>query len=265
MAFTLLHICGGFCKLVHLACTTPPLQTTKAFQIFDEDVHKCFAQCTAVDTSDHAWHQARLSLSRGGLGLRSLAQHSPATYIASLCTSGFGPQSQHHLVSANQMFNSFIPPSEAINAKAILLTPVTRKSLSFELDDYLFKVLLDMSSIADKARLLSVSSPHAGSWLSVTPSEGLGLHLDPSQFQVLSSGGLAWTFPMVHAAHCALRLPGIHLAIMLLPAKGVVMWFPATTNCVISLRSPAGELIWVSRWKWVTISSITATRVQLTF
>ena len=41
-----------------------------------------------------------------------------------------------------------------------------------------------MSSIADKARLLSVSSPHAGSWLSVTPSEGLGLHLDPSQFQV---------------------------------------------------------------------------------
>ena len=84
-------------------------------------------------------------------------------------------------------------------------------------------------------------------------------------FRLLSSCGLAWTFPMVHAAHCALRLPWIHLAIMLLPAKGVVMWFPATINCVISLRSPAGELIWVSRWKWVTISPITATPVQLTF
>ena len=35
---------------------------------------------------------------------------------------------------------------------------------------------------------------------------------------------------MVHAAHCALRLPWIHLAIMKLPAKGVVMWFPATTK-----------------------------------
>ena len=34
---------------------------------------------------------------------------------------------------------------------------------------------------------------------------------------------------------------------MLLPAKGMVMWFPTTTNCVISLRSPAGKLIWVSR------------------
>eukprot|EP00731_Ephydatia_muelleri_P007115 Em0003g1363a len=182
VAFTLLRICGGFCKLVHLAHTTPPLHTTKAFQIFDEDVCKCFAQCTAVDTSDHAWYQARLSLSRGRLGLHSLAQHSPAAYIASLCTSGFGPQSQHHLVSATQMFNSFLPPSEAINAEALLLTHVTQKSLSSKLDDYLFKVLLDMSSIADKARLLSVSSPHAG--------------------LLLSSGGLAWIFPMVHAAHC---------------------------------------------------------------
>ena len=52
------------------------------------------------------------------------------------------------------------------------------------LDNHLFKVLLDMSSVADKAHLLSVSSPHAASWLSVTPSADLSLHLDPSQFQV---------------------------------------------------------------------------------
>ena len=64
----------------------------KGLSDIDEDVRKCFAQCTAVDTSDHAWHQARLSLSRSGLRLRSLAQHSPAAYIASLCTSGFGSQ-----------------------------------------------------------------------------------------------------------------------------------------------------------------------------
>ena len=77
VAFTLLRVCGG------------PLHTTK------EDVCRCSAQCTAVDTSDHAWHLARLSLSRGGLGLsrgglglHSLAQHSPAAYITSLCTSG---------------------------------------------------------------------------------------------------------------------------------------------------------------------------------
>ena len=88
------------CKLVHLAHTTCPLHTIKAFELFDDDVCKCIAQCTAVDTSDHAWHQARLSQSRGGLGLHSLAQHSPAAYIASLCAYGVGSQLQYHFASA---------------------------------------------------------------------------------------------------------------------------------------------------------------------
>ena len=110
-------------------------------------------------------------------------QHSPAAYIASLCSSGFWSQSQCHLASAIHLFNSSVPLSEAINSEVLLLTPVTQKSLSSKLDNHLFKVLLDTSSVADKARMLSVFSPHAASWLSVTPSEGLGLHLDPFQFQ----------------------------------------------------------------------------------
>ena len=163
------------------------------------------------------------------------------------------------------MFNSFLPPSEAINLEALLLTSVTQKSLSSKLDDHLFKVLLDMSSIADKARLLSVSSLMQVHGCLLLRQKVLDSILTLPNFRLPSSGGLAWTFLMVHAAHCALRLPWTHLAIMLLPAKGVVMWFPATTNCVMSLQSPAGELIWVSRWKWVIISPITATPVQLTF
>ena len=103
-------------------------------------------------------------------------------------TSAFGSQLQHHLASAIQLFNSSVQPSEAINSEALLLTVVTQKSLSFKLDDHHFKVLLDVSSIADKAHLLS-------------PSEGL--HLDPSQFHV----AIKWLkFLMVLAAHCALRL-----------------------------------------------------------
>ena len=64
---------------LHLLCIPQ-----RPFSYLMRDVRKCFAQCTAVDTSDHAWHQPRLSLSRGGLGLCSLAQHSPAAYIATL-------------------------------------------------------------------------------------------------------------------------------------------------------------------------------------
>ena len=151
---------------------------------------KCFAQCTAVDTSDHAWHQARLSLSRDGMGLISLTQHYPASYIASLCTSGFGSQSQHHLVSATQMFNYFVSPLEAINSEAVLLNPVTRKNLSSKLDDHLFKVLLDMSSFADKLTCC-VSSPHAGSWLSLILQSILDSIVTLPNFRLPLSGGLA--------------------------------------------------------------------------
>ena len=57
-------------------------------------------------------------------------------------------------------------------------------------DSILFILLfscVNISSIiiADRARLLSVSSPHAASWVSVIPSKGLGLHLQPSEFQVV--------------------------------------------------------------------------------
>ena len=36
----------------------------------------------------------------------------------------------------------------------------------------------------NKARILSISAPHAGSWISVVPSTGLDLHLDNAECQV---------------------------------------------------------------------------------
>ena len=56
---------------------------------------RLFCQCTGVDISDFAWQQAQLSLSRGGLGLRSLVHHSSAAFIASVCSSGFGSSLIH--------------------------------------------------------------------------------------------------------------------------------------------------------------------------
>ena len=49
----------------------------------------------------------------------------------------------------------------------------------------MFRSLLGASSIANKARLLAVSAPHAAyTWISMVPSVSLGLHLDPSEFRV---------------------------------------------------------------------------------
>ena len=58
------------------------------------------------------------------------------------------------------------------------------KSSYCKLDDHNFNLQLNSSSVADKARLLSVSSLHAASWISIEPSDSLGLHMDPPVFLV---------------------------------------------------------------------------------
>ena len=97
VALILLRLCGAFCKLVHLARATPSALTSKVFALIDDDIRMTFCRCIGVDMSDTAWQQAQLSPSRGGLGFRSLSHHSPAAFISSLCSSGFGLQSSHHL------------------------------------------------------------------------------------------------------------------------------------------------------------------------
>ena len=82
------------------------------------------------------------------------------------------------------MFNCLVTPSDVISAENLLSSfSVHQKALSEKLDDHQFNLLLNCSSVADRARLLSVLSPLAASWLSVIPSEGLGLHLTAPIFQ----------------------------------------------------------------------------------
>ena len=71
-----------------------------------------------------------------------------------------------------------------VSVESLAQQPPIQKALSAKIDDFQFNQLFNSSSLADRARLLSISSPHASSWLSVVPSEGLGLHLNPDQFQV---------------------------------------------------------------------------------
>ena len=91
----------------------------------------------AVDTSDEAWLQAQLSLSRLGLGLRSLSSHAAAAYIASLCFSDFSSLFSLHLTSAIGKFNSSVSPSDVVSVEQ----PPIQKALSAKIDDFQFNQL----------------------------------------------------------------------------------------------------------------------------
>ena len=77
-ALLLLRHCATFCKLVHLASSTPPDLVSKGLALFDVEVRHHFCDCVAIDPSDSEWLQVQLSPSRGGLSLRRLALHCSA-------------------------------------------------------------------------------------------------------------------------------------------------------------------------------------------
>eukprot|EP00731_Ephydatia_muelleri_P021237 Em0013g964a len=142
-------------RLVEVAC-------------FDPQKLECFTLCTAVPVSNLTWQQAQLSLSHGGLGLRSVSHHSSAAYIASLCSSGFANRDHKHLACAVDSFNSIASLSEIVTVASILASPMQQRALSMKIEDHQFSVLYEASLPADKARLLFTSAPHASSWLLVT-------------------------------------------------------------------------------------------------
>ena len=75
-----------FLKVLIFSCNLSDF-IGEGLQFFDEDVRHCFSECTVIDAPNVIWQQAQLSLSRGGLGLCSLAKHSSSAYISSLSTS----------------------------------------------------------------------------------------------------------------------------------------------------------------------------------
>ena len=185
VAYLLLRFCGSFCKLVHLIRSTPPSLVAEALSLFDSDIRRCFMECTSMDFSDVAWHQAQLSPSRGGLGLRSLYHHSSACFIASISQSGIVLGANHHLEQSIDDLNHVIGDPDAVSVEDILDAPPRQRILSSKIEDQQLRMLFDLaSSPAQRARLLSVSSPHASAWLSVMPTPQLNLHLEPPEFQV---------------------------------------------------------------------------------
>ncbi|KAL5510481.1 hypothetical protein EMCRGX_G006034 [Ephydatia muelleri] len=184
VALTSLRLCGSFCRLSYLARSTPTDFVLEAFKLFDDDIHHCFMDCIGFATSDEAWCQAQLGLNSGCLGLHSLSLHSSSAYIASVCSSGVVDSEDIHLPNAIDHFNSHVSPIEKLSVNSIISSPVSQKLLSSKVNDHCFQDLFYRSSPANKARLLSVSAPHATSWISVIPSTSQGLHLDPIEFRV---------------------------------------------------------------------------------
>ena len=83
VALQLLRQCASFGKMVFSIRAVPPSFHANAVANFDQQVQACFEQCTGLHPDEDQWAQAALSTKSGGLGLRSLAQHSHSAFLAS--------------------------------------------------------------------------------------------------------------------------------------------------------------------------------------
>ena len=107
-----------------------------------------------------------------------------AAYIASLSLPGLGSVDNPHLVWSVVRFNSLVSLPDSISVESILASLIPQRILSQRLDDHSFRLIVGAATEADKARLHPTSAPYAASWLTVVPSVGLGLHLDPNELQI---------------------------------------------------------------------------------
>ena len=91
---------GPYCRC------TPPSVAMEGLHLFDEKVRQTFSDSMCIDPSDLVWQHAQLSLSRGGLGLRSASLHSSAAFMSSFSMSGFATNTSHHLLRSLHHFNA---------------------------------------------------------------------------------------------------------------------------------------------------------------
>ena len=190
VAVTILRSCASFCKLAHLARSTPPSPMSESvFSQFDNDVLHCLELSSAIELTLPAAKQASLNLSHGGLGLHSLHRHAPAAYISSLTTSmpsdNCSVTSKVYLLAAVNAYNAMVSQPDAISIESKLDVPPHQHALSSHIEEAGFNSLFSDATTVTKARLQAISAPQAHAWLKVQPSPKLGLALMPDEAQVI--------------------------------------------------------------------------------
>jgi len=128
-----------------------------------------------VDLNDDQWIQASLPVGDGGLGIRSAQILAPSVFLASAASTlqlqqsilpdNIRTLSDESIESTDSIWtnlsNSSTPAVELHHIQKAWDGRIVEKQRSL--------IFSRASSDVDKARLLAVSSPHAGDWLQRVP------------------------------------------------------------------------------------------------
>ena len=162
---------------------------------FDSITREGLTRILGTPLSDRTWQQAKLPVSMGGMGLRAAEDHAPAAHAASVLASQ--PLSASLLRRRPEEPSPPLPQllldgltfalGEETSEES--LEGVSQKMLGLRIDQHLQRQLqeeIGQEEERERARLLSLTLPHAGDWLNTPPLTALGLHLRPAEFVLAS-------------------------------------------------------------------------------
>ena len=196
VALRLLRSCAGFSKMVFFIRVVPASFHADALQAFDAQVRACFEQFTCLHPDDDQWAQATLGTNSGGLGLRSLARHSHAAFLASrsACLDLCRELDPAHVFESTDgsdrvperlafdAYNSSVNDDQRLPPN--VSGKLSQKELSKAIDQRAFGQLSCASSACQsrRAHLGLVSASGAGLYLQAVPSKEARLNNEPALF-----------------------------------------------------------------------------------
>ena len=198
LEFVLLRSCLALPKIVYILRTTDPSLFPHLLQEFDSTSREALSRILGGPISDLSWQQAKLPISMGDVGPRAAEDHAAAAFSTSLLSSQPLIRSLLHQEEVEDAESALLPAPilHLLSAKTGAEEPLTseclqnfsQRMLSAKIDllnlQLLQEALKAAGSVREVARFASVSlkDAHAGDFLSVVPSPGLGLLLHPSEF-----------------------------------------------------------------------------------
>ena len=196
--FVLLRSCLALPKLSFLLRTTNTSSHTNHLQEFDRVTREGLIRILGTPLGDRAWQQAKLPVAMGGMGLRGAEDHSSAAYAASVVASRPLTRLLLHAGRYTDQEPRLTLPVQLVESLAATLgeevreeelVGVTQKQLAVKVDlrqQRLLQEQIGEDEVRERARMASLSLPHAGDWLNTAPLTALGLHLRPAEFVLVA-------------------------------------------------------------------------------
>ena len=180
-ALGIFRSCLGAPKMVYsLRCTTPSDESSVILQDFDNLQRTTFEIMLGTVISDKAWKQACLPISKTGVGISQAVDQLKVAFVGSVSQAGaLVEQITCEKITDNQIFKQTVE-----ELKNLEISQYTQHKIQEALDDAAFSDLLgNQISNREKARLISLTLPQSGAWLSTPPIPSLGFHLQPNDFR----------------------------------------------------------------------------------